>query len=113
MSESGQVYADVQREIERTGVAVLINGAPVQAWIAPVLLEPDTEYALTMATMTDLFMVASPRDYVPGERVALALQEEQLLTPPGGISTTPMYWDVVSHRRAGATIRLRVERAQG
>ncbi len=113
MSENEQVAADVQSEIERTGVVVLVNGDPVSAWIAPVLIEPSAEYASTMTSMTDLFTASISREFVPGERIALALQEEQSLTPAGGITTTAQWWSVISHRRAGATIRLRVERAQG
>ncbi len=114
MNENAQVNADVHAALARTGLAVLIDGEPVQAWIAPVSIDPSAEYDNTLITMTDIYTLEQTRQYIPGEVLSVALAEESdLLTHPGGITTTARHWRVVDHRRAGATIRLRVERASG
>ncbi len=115
MSEREQIKADIARELERDGVAVIIDNTPLKVWIAPVEVEPSEQWNL-LVTLVDIFHLPGALD----ERwcdsvlsICLAAEGGDGLSPIEGISHTPHRWRVIHHRRAGATIRLRLERYSG
>ncbi len=115
MDELEAIRADVERELERNGVPVIIDGVSLKVWIAPVDVALSAEFVLTSVAVVDIYHLPGA---LPEKRCDSAVSvhletAEHPLSPPGGITVSPHRWRVIDHRRAGSTVRLRLEKHGG